>query len=195
MPIILKDKSEPVVDPGTYLARCYSIVDAGTQVSEMWGEKHKIIITWELPSERIMVDGKDLPRAISGFYTMSLNKKSNLRKDLELWRGRPFTAQELEGFELAKILGTACQLNILHTEHGKAKVVGVAGIPKGTVVPEVQNPKVEYSYSQGADDVFKTLPEWLQKIVSACLEWANQESDTDGEPAAQEPQREDDVPF
>lgn len=193
--IILKETTEPSVDPGTYLARCFRVVDAGTQPDGPYGEKHKLIITWELPHERITVEGRDLPRSISAFYNLSLGKKSNLRRDLEAWRGRPFTPEELQGFELGKVLGTACQLTVVHSEiSGKANVKSVAGIPRGTIVPEVFNPKVEYSYEQGQDSVYKTLPEWLQKMVNNCVEWTKPADPVDP-PADHVEEPMDDVPF
>ena len=38
-------------------------------------------------------DGVDKPIAISEFYTLSLNEKANLRRDLVGWRGRSFTGE------------------------------------------------------------------------------------------------------
>jgi hypothetical protein len=194
--IILKETSEPSVAPGTYLARCFRIVDAGTHSSELYGDKRKLIITWELPSERIEVDGKDLPKSRSKWYTLSLNKKATLRADLECWRGRAFTPEELAGFELAKVLGTACQLTIVLNEKGQAIVKGVSGVPRGTIVPETQNPKVEYSFEQGPDEVFKALPEWLQKAVGDCQEWQDPDP-VDPKPIIKEEEEydNDNVPF
>jgi len=37
---------------------------------------------------------------ISKRYTMSLGEQSTLRKDLESWRGKKFTPEELQGFDL-----------------------------------------------------------------------------------------------
>lgn len=195
MPIVLKEQSEPSVDPGTYLARCFRIVDAGTLRSDLFEDKRKLIITWELPTERIEVDGKDLPRSISKFYTLSLNSKATLRKDLECWRGRAFTAKELEGFELRNVLGTACQLTIVHTPNGRAKVAAVSGIPRGTMVPQVQNPLVEYEFADGTGGDWEKLPEWLQKMVGSCLEWQKPNPvDPPADHSADEPGA-DDVPF
>jgi hypothetical protein len=195
MPIILKETGEAAVDPGTYLARCFRIVDAGTQPSEIYDAKRKLVITWELPTERIEVEGKDMPRSISKFYTLSLNEKANLRKDLECWRGRAFTPQELAGFELAKVLGTACQLTVVHTKTGKAKVSAVTGIPKGTMVPETQNPKVEYSFEQGQAGQWEALPDWIKKMVGLCQEWSQENpADPPAHPAA-ETDDADDVAF
>jgi len=193
MPIILKEQSEAQISPGTYIARCFRIVDAGTQPDTGFGEKRKLVVSWELPTERIQVDGADMPMGMSKIYTLSLNSKATLRKDLEAWRGRTFTKDELAGFELAKVLGTACQLTIVHSDNGKAVVRGIAGIPKGTQVPEVQNDKVEYSFEEGKDSTFASLPEWLQKFVASCTEWTSP-SPTEHRPV-EVPDDHGDVPF
>lgn len=42
------------VEPGTYIARCYSMIEIGTIETEYKGIKkmqHKVNITWELPTE------------------------------------------------------------------------------------------------------------------------------------------------
>jgi len=56
--------------------------------------------------------------SISKRYTQSLHEKASLRKDLESWRGRRFTEDELanQGFELEELVGKNCQLQIMHKE-------------------------------------------------------------------------------
>jgi len=100
-------------------AICYGVYDLGTQFNETFGNKnHKVLLQWELPEARIDIqkDGEDLnlPRAQSKIYTLSLHEKANLRKDLESWRGKSFTATELEGFDLKNLLGVDCQLQVIH---------------------------------------------------------------------------------
>lgn len=47
-------------------------------------------------------------------YTLSLHEKSKLRPMLEAWRGRKFTNEELEGFDLERLLGANCQVQVCH---------------------------------------------------------------------------------
>ena len=92
-----------IMEAGVKLAGCYGLYDLGTQYDKKWEkDTRKVVILWEIPEERIMVNSQDLPRAISKKYTLSLHTKSQLRKDLEAWRGKTFTQQELEGFDLKK---------------------------------------------------------------------------------------------
>ena len=103
MGLMAKDKGGGDFTPipeDLHLAVCYGIWDLGTQFSEKWEKSiHKVVIVWEIPGCRgeFERDGhiKDLPRAISKRFTLSLHKKSDLRKDLESWRGKKFTDEEL----------------------------------------------------------------------------------------------------
>jgi len=99
--IVTAGDSFKSVPPGTYIARCYRIVDIGTQ-HKMWNDEPKtrnqIIVFWELPTETAEFDGETKPLSISKFYTHSLHEKSTLRRDLKAWRSRDFTEQELMGF-------------------------------------------------------------------------------------------------
>lgn len=170
--ITVSEKTGPQMPPGTHMASCYRIVDLGTQPDSGFGEKEKIVLFFETPHERIVVDGKERPMGISKFYTKSLGKRASLRKDLEAWRGRPFTKEELEGFDLKAILGKGCQLQVIDDE-GKSKISAIVGLPKGTTVPPPQNPQMEWSIKDGQDANFKLLPEWVQAMAKACREWSD----------------------
>lgn len=204
MSIRLSDKN-PDYKPapeGVHIAVCHRIVDIGTQPDTGFGSRRKIVICWELPNEHIQTDRGAMPAGVAAIYTYSLNKKSNLRQDLERWRTRPFTKEELQGWDLAAILGKACQVQIIHTEEGRAKVDAVMAVPKGTPAPKPYNVLEEYSIEQGKNEAFQKLPEWIQKMCSQCEEWkpAKPEAPAKTAPAetgAAEPPMEDgsDVPF
>ena len=169
MPIIAKSKGErkeyPLVGQGLKHAICYGIIDLGTQMGEWAGkpkETHQVLIQWELPKERIDIefDGEteNKPRAISRKYTLSLGDKANLRRDLESWRGKAFTKAELDGFDITKLFGVNCILQIVQPElqgvnsstcchyidlrfHGKG--IGVSGrCPPRSRVKGVITPRV-----------------------------------------------------
>ncbi len=121
MPIIAR-KPETSFTPcpeGLHQAVCVDVVDLGLQKGP-YGEKHKVELRWQ--TEDIMAPDNDLRRfQLRKWYTLSLHEKSNLRKDLECWRGRKFTEAELEAFDLEKLLGINCQLQVIHniTDDGK----------------------------------------------------------------------------
>lgn len=165
--------------PGTHIARCYQVIDLGTHQTEWKGKprkRHEIRISWELPLEKAVFqeDKGEQPFAVHRSYTLSLAEKADLRHDLDNWRGRPFTEQELEGFDVAKILGVACMVTVTHVEKNGstyANVTSVTAVPKGYPVPAAINPPVEFSLEDHDEAVFRALPEFLQKIIKESDEW------------------------
>lgn len=153
---------------GNHIGICYQIIDLGMQKS-VWNDKeswkHKVRIAWELPTE-LMEDGR--PFSVSKNYTASLSEKSNLRKNLESWRGRKFTPEELEGFDLANIIGKPCMVQVVHNEsNGKiyANVETVASIPKGVTAPAQVNESLVFDLEKDMDK-FDSLPDWLKERIN-----------------------------
>lgn len=97
---------------------------------------HKINIVWQIDETRD--DGK--PFTVRKRYTLSLHEKAALRKDLESWRGRAFTEQELQGFDLENLLKVPALLNIIHNQKDGSTFANVASImrlPKTMQAPEI----------------------------------------------------------
>lgn len=151
---------------GTHLAICYMVADLGYQETS-YGMKPKIVVGWELPAE-MMTDGR--PFGASQIYTLSLSEKANLRKDLEAWRGRPFTDAELDGFDVKNVLGKPCTLTIVHNKNGDktyANIASVAGVMKGMQVPERTNELLYFNMDAPDSATFQKLPKWVQKKISS----------------------------
>ena len=154
---------------GTYAARCYQIIDLGHQTVEWQGTAKvvpKVRITWEL--NEAMADGR--PFSISKEYTASIGDKANLRKDLEAWRGRAFTAEELRNFSLENVLGAPCLLGVVHrpSKDGSkvyANVGSVMSLPKGMSAPELVNPAVKFDIATFDNKVFDSLSNYVQKKI------------------------------
>jgi hypothetical protein len=109
------------------------------------------------------------PAVVGKQYTLSLNEKANLRADLEAWRGRTFTDQELAGFDVKQVLGKSCQLGIVHNaNNGKtyANVKAVMGLPKGAPKPVASGPLIHYDIDNHNQEIFDKLPGWLQTAIS-----------------------------
>jgi len=94
---------------GLHRSICCDVVDLG-MVAGQWGEKHKVRVIWQ--TEMLMPDGR--PYLVDQRYTLSLDERSNLRRDLEAWRGKPFTLTEAAGFDLEKLIGAQCALLVVH---------------------------------------------------------------------------------
>ena len=133
MPIIAKDsrKEFTPAPEGLHQAVCVDVVDMGLQ-STPWGDKQKVDLRWQL-------DAKDetTNRAfiVTRRYTNSLNEKATLRQHLEAWRGRKFTGEELQGFDLEKLIGVNCQVQIVQelSDQGRifANIQAIVPLGKG----------------------------------------------------------------
>ena len=110
--IARKDKGNFIPAPvGLWPAVCCDVVDLG-MVPSQWGPKHKVQIRWLVAAEPKREDGK--PHMVSKKYTLSLHEKANLRQMLEVWRGKKFTDEELNGFDLEVLLKAPCMLQVAH---------------------------------------------------------------------------------
>lgn len=161
---------------GTHLARCIRLIDLGTQKNEYQGKisfREEVVVQWELPNETIDTESGPQPMIVSKFYTISLNEKANLRADLESWRGRAFTPDELGGFDLEAVLNAPAMVNVVHNEAGRARVRGVMKVPRGTECPKAHNTPSAFWLDPWDDEAFAALPEGFQKIIQRSSEWAD----------------------
>jgi len=138
MPIIAADSGGKDFTPapeGLHSAVCVDVVDLGLQPNTFNPEKpqHKIRIVWQI-EEIDLANGKRFQ--VSQMYTLSLHEKASLRKDLEGWRARKFSAEESKGFDVEKLLGVPCQVQVIHNvseKNGKtyANVQTIVPLGKG----------------------------------------------------------------
>lgn len=171
------------VPVGVFAARCWSMVDLGTQRVEFQGDvKHqrKVQIGWELFGEdengEPLVTDDGLPMVISKRYTLSLSPKSRLRPDLEAWRGRPFTDEEAKGFDLHNLIGAPCMINVTHTErNGKtySNVASLTPLPKAMrdSLPEQGNEPRFYVITDGKNAVFESFHDKLKETIMQAEEF------------------------
>lgn len=143
MAIIAKASSSNFVPApeGQWPAVCCDVVDLGILEVNFGKEskkQHKIKIVWQLTETR--ADGK--PHRTSKRYTLSLHEKATLRKDLESWRGRKFTAAELQGFDVETVLSVPCFLNIMKETASDgneySNVTAIMKLPKGMEAPTIR---------------------------------------------------------
>ena len=118
---------------GVHQAVCVDVIDKGIVEVTYQGKtkkQHKISVAWQIDERRD--DGK--PYLVYKRYTLSLNEKATLRKDLESWRGRAFTREEEMGFDVESVLGANCLINVQHNTVGDktyANVVSIMPLVKG----------------------------------------------------------------
>lgn len=187
---------------GTHIARCVQLIDLGHQLNER-SQKwlHKVLIGWELPEEK-RDDGT--PHMVWGRYTMSLFDSAYLRRDLKSWRGRDFTAAELECFDLKTIVGAPCLLNITHSKSGErtyANVSGVLALTKGMTVPDQISESIIFDLDEWNATAFDQFSEHLQATINSSRE--RREARANGQRAdmpdtamgAADQVEDDDIPF
>lgn len=118
MAIIAKgNKKEYTAAPeGLWQAVCVDVVDMGLEHNQRYDkDEHKIQLRWILDEKEAGLDPKtSKPFMVSRKLTLSLGEKSHLRPLLEAWRGKKFSKEELEGFDLECVIGIPCQVQIIH---------------------------------------------------------------------------------
>jgi hypothetical protein len=139
MAIIAKDNQKEFnpAPEGLHQGVCVDIIDLGL-VETQWGSKPMVAIRWQIEEGDPANENKRFQ--VQNRYNLSLNEKANLRKHLEAWRGRKFTGEELKGFDLEKLIGVNCQLQLVHTlsDNGRTYANVQAIVPIGKTMTKLQ---------------------------------------------------------
>lgn len=169
--------SIPPVEPGSYLARCVGVVDLGEQEVEYKGKTRysdKVKLIFELPTERITIDGENLPRQLSRNFTFSVSKKGSLRQFISAWLSRSFTDGEFSEFDLFSLLRHPALLSVVHSEDGQyANIAGAMAVPRGMDVPAAQSDLIRFDTQKWDDSAFDALPEYLQEQLKRSTQYRN----------------------
>ena len=175
---------------GQHLGVCYKIIDQGSRNetyprdaepnSDNTKKRKTLSVTWEIPEQK-MSDGR--PMSISKTYTASLNENATLYKDLVTWRGKSFSKEELDGFDLDKMIGAPANLEIEHNANGNARVKAIFK-PDEFKKTETVNAGIifdldvyceEFSgdsteQTKAMCDIYDGLPEWQQNLIEESFE-------------------------
>lgn len=160
---------------GTHPARCYRLIDLGSQESEWQGQKkqsRKILIQFEVLGDERMSDGR--PFQLSKRVTASLGEAAALRKMLESWRGKAFTADELRAFDLTKLLGAYALVNVVHAEKNGRTYTNIASLmplPKAMPKPEPVNDLAHFDLAAPDWEVFDALSDGLKAAIQLSPEY------------------------
>jgi hypothetical protein len=191
--MILKDTGSNFkpVPAGMHLARCYRIIDMGTQETNFEGKvdyKRKLKFVWEVHGED--EDGtplkteKNEPFVITKDYTNTWGEKGTLRKDLQSWRGREFTPEEQRRFNIENVLDKWCMINVTHKAKKSgngvyANVSALTPVPsqiKTIGLPVAFNKAEIFSLSEPNMEMFETFSEWLRNQIMTSPEWKASEN-------------------
>jgi hypothetical protein len=192
----------PPIPDGLHRALCCWLVDLGRQRSEWNGEeriKHEVIVTFEFGDLSHVFDPEkgEERRIMSKFFTLSLHANANLRKFLQAWRGKPFSAEELKGFDVSKVLGASCQLLIQteETTKGPRQVIANVMPYKGEAFQSSVG-LVKYSVTEPDEVAFEHLPEWIQQKCLKSLDWPDRAADHPTDDSSKEDWKDEDkIPF
>lgn len=214
MSLIARDSGENSFTPvptGMHLARCYRVIDLGTQKTEYQGSiKHapKVLIQFEVHGEdengNPLVTSKGEPMSIGKRLTLSLAEKATLRKDLSNWRGRDFTQEELRGFELKNLLGVWAMISVTRSvgNNGKeytniATINPVHPSIKKQGLPQGFNPLGIFSIAQPDMALFDMLSENIKEKITSSPEWQSKASQQPSAKVEASPfeNMDDDIPF
>lgn len=173
-----------LVSQGPKRAICIQLIELGVlpQRDPKYPAFFKVMIGWELCDERIEVeeDGEKFqrPRVQSKEYTLLLTDRANLRKDLTSWRGREFTAEELEGLDMATILDQPANVTIVHKQnpqgetYARIEAIGALRPDEKPNWPERVNEILHYEISEGmAGPNWERLPRWVKEKISTSEEF------------------------
>ena len=167
---------------GMHIARCYRLIDLGTQKKTYEGvekgEARKVRASFELLGEDRMKSGE--PFSLSKTWVLSMHEKAALRKDLSSWRGKPFTPEEEASFDVSKLLGAYCMLNVTE-EHGKdgkiyIKISAITPLIKGLPKPPGVNQLEIFDVDNPDMRLFDTFSDSLKKTIQESREWQSKQT-------------------
>ena len=169
---------------GMHVARCFKLIDLGTQQKtyqgKPTGEARKIMATFELLGEEKMEDGK--PFVISKSWFLSMHEKAALRKDLESWRGKAFTPEEEGSFDVSKLMGAYCLLNVVEEQGSNGntytKIKAITPLIKGMPKPEPINPNIIFDADEPDMQLFDSFSDKLKELIEGSKEWRMKRSGT-----------------
>jgi hypothetical protein len=129
-----------------------------------------------------IVTAKNEPMTISKNFTLSLAEKATLRKDLQTWRGREFTAEELRGFELKNVLGAWAMISVIKSTGNNGKeytnIAAIMQVPpqvKKAGLPEGHNKPSIFSIDEPDMTMFDTFSDGLKQKIQGSPEWQARE--------------------
>lgn len=172
----------PLPEAGTTQAVCCGVWDLGMQETTFNNEtklRHKIVVAWELNqlinSPESEYNGQ--PYMLSKTYTLSLYENAALKKDLESWRGKSFTAEEIEhGFDVETLYGINCLIGVAHVSKGDKTYANVSSI-----LPPIKGMEKMIPVRAKTE----APPKWVQEKIAQAVQPAIEEPNPfDFEPAS-----------
>ena len=195
------------VPPGNHLARCYRIIDLGTQRTEYKGQikfQKRCMLQFEVhgsdENDNPLLTQKGEPLSISKNYTVSLSDNSTMRADFESWRNKKFTKEELSAFHIGKVLGQWAMISVTKAivdDKEYTNISAIATVPSmiKASIPKGFNELKTFDLDNPDMALFETFGERLKEKIMATKEWAAHLSKDMPEKESIADGLDDDIPF
>lgn len=207
-------KDFELIPAGVHFAICTQVVHVGKQAAynPKYPDKDEVWLQFEIPDHTVEWEknGKHMsgPGIIRRKFTLSLADKSLLRPFLESWRGKAFTAEEEEGFEITALVGKVCQLSVIHeaSKDGKKMYANINGafqlikeqkesLQTNPGRGKPQGPLVVYTPEAHDQTVYESLPEWQRKLIDGRIKSERTPGADDDKVSTAKDDFDDDIPF
>ena len=174
-----KARQEYVPVPrGSHIGILVGIIDLGLQPRLPWKgvdkkPAYRIRLTFELPKQRIEVDGESRPRWLDKEINVSTFENSEMVKMYSV-----LDPDDTSKGDWSKLIGRACAV-VVTNEKGQGKHEGkvfdnisdITPLMDGIDVPELENPPRVFDLSSPSREVWDKLPEFIQNKIKANLEF------------------------
>lgn len=166
-----------LVPVGIQPARCFAIVDLGTQQETFQGKPkdpvRKVLFIWELTKFMVTYKEGDKPEplTVKQQYALSAGKKAKFPDVLKSWGTLPKRPEKIGNDLLQKYLGAPCMLTIEHSEDGQWSNVGGSGravspFMKDSFEPPIKhNTPIFFDLDAFSWEQFHSLQPWIQNII------------------------------
>lgn len=129
---------------GSYAAVCVDAIDLGEKVEQFEGNPEKLtrkVVLVYRTAETNPETGDHFD--VSKEFTLSMHEKASLRKWLEAWRGKPYSADAIEqGVSLHKLVGAPAFIGVGHKQSKKGRtyavLMSVMKVPAGMAIPPLK---------------------------------------------------------
>jgi len=176
-------------DEGQFAARCVDTIDLGQRIEQYQSQPARVV---DKAAIVFVTDSEGETKDIAIEFTVSMNKKANLRKFLEGWRGKSYTEEQAKkGVPLHKLVGQGALVSVEHHTSGTGrtygKIASISPLPKSMAAP--------------APDGYKRPEFWAERkkrYAEEAAQWAAKVAKAQGEPQPDEcsdDDSDDDLPF
>ena len=166
----IKDRAKPALPPvpaGQYLAVCVGVYDLGEQYSEKYKNySPKLMISFDIPSVTIEVEGKMEPRQLSREFTITTKNNSKLREFISSWNGTQYSDEAFGEFDPLTQVGKPAMINVLLNETGEyANINTIMPLFPGLPAPTTTTTLRVWDMDKWDDKAFEDLPAWVQEKI------------------------------